>query len=269
MLISLITAWIATLSAFLTGIKIFVKKNQKLNRIFHSIHKPLGTVLIAAGIVHGLLAGNVLGTSLSEATLGGLLFSLNMGTLSLIISMLLALNYIFRKALKGKWMACHRILTLALAVTLVIHIFQMGISLPKALISGSAESSEAPLSTESSSESLVNFSGANLKDGTYEGSAQGFNGEIKVSVSVSNGAVTDISIISQNDTPNYFNRAKEIINNILGTQSLEVDAISGATYSSKGIRDAVYNALQQAVEDGELAISEIQVSGGHGGHGRK
>lgn len=296
MTISLIFAWIATLGALFTSVKILVKKNKKANIFFHKIHIPVGIVLIAAGIIHGLLAGNVLGTSIKDASIGKQLFTLNLGTISLIISILLGLTYVFRKTLKGKWMICHRVLTLMLVVTVAIHIFQVGINLPKvfainktdvedtALVNdevtsgalkgdedSDAVSEKNGVSSISAGENgnLLNFSGASLIDGTYEGSAEGFNGEITVSVTVENGTVTDIEVLSENDTPDFFERATDIISDIRESQSLEVDAVSGATYSSRGIRDAVYNALQDAVESGELKISEIQASKKHGGHGRK
>lgn len=111
--------------------------------------------------------------------------------------------------------------------------------------------------------SLVTFSGATLKDGTYEGTADGFNGAITVSVVVRNGAAAEINIERENETPQFFVRAKEIINTIIHSQSLEVDGVTGATFSSKGIQKAVYNALQNAVTDGELKITEIQASNAH------
>ena len=89
------------------------------------------------------------------------------------------------------------------------------------------------------SDSVVTFSGATLKDGPYEGSADGYASVITVSVVVENGAVTDISIVEENDTPQFFEYAKEIINTILNKQSLEVDGITGAPYSSKGIQKSV------------------------------
>ena len=167
-----------------------------------------------------------------------------------------------------------------LDVSLVVHIFQMGIKLPYAISSlgkdaGSSgvinnaeqiEVAEENAKTDDS-ENLVTFSGAILKDGTYEGAADGYASVIKVSVVVENGAVTDISIVEENDTPQFFEYAKGIINMILNKQSLEVDGITGATYSSKGIQNAVYDALQNAVISGGLKISDIQISNGHG-HGK-
>lgn len=70
--------------------------------------------------------------------------------------------------------------------------------------------------------------------------------------------------MEENDTPQFFEQAKEIIHAIINSQSLEVDGITGATYSSKGIQNAVYHALQNAVIRGELKITNIQISNSYG-----
>ena len=70
MMISLITAWIAAICVIFTAFKYFAKKNKTMNRFFRSVHIPMGVLLIAAGLVHGLLAGNPLGTALRQASVG-------------------------------------------------------------------------------------------------------------------------------------------------------------------------------------------------------
>lgn len=84
------------------------------------------------------------------------------------------------------------------------------------------------------------------KDGTYTGIGEGYRGDIKVSVTIKNKCIASISIISKSDDDAFFNRAKAIINTILNSQSTEVDVVSGATYSSNGIIDAIQNALKEA-----------------------
>jgi uncharacterized protein with FMN-binding domain len=86
-----------------------------------------------------------------------------------------------------------------------------------------------------------------LLDGVYIGSGEGFGGEILVQVTVTGGRIEAIEVISaQEETPLYFHRASAVIAAILGGQTAEVDAVSGATYSSEGIMDAVRDALRQA-----------------------
>lgn len=85
----------------------------------------------------------------------------------------------------------------------------------------------------------------NLTDGIYTGSADAFRGDVEVQVTVKKQKVTDISILSYCDTEEYFFRAAPaVIEQMKAEQSLNVDAVSGATYSSNGIIHAVANALE-------------------------
>ena len=87
---------------------------------------------------------------------------------------------------------------------------------------------------------------ANLNDGVYTGSGQGYNGPIRVRVTVSGGNITNVEILSNSDDTPFFNRAKAVIGRLLGSPGKSVDTVSGATYSSRGIIDAVRNALSGA-----------------------
>lgn len=86
-------------------------------------------------------------------------------------------------------------------------------------------------------------------DGTYTGSGTGFKrGTTTVSVTVSSGKITSIETISHGDTPHYYERTIDVITEeILSSQSTSVDTVSGATFSSRGIIEAVENALNQAL----------------------
>ncbi|MEN6635530.1 MAG: FMN-binding protein, partial [Clostridiaceae bacterium] len=83
-----------------------------------------------------------------------------------------------------------------------------------------------------------------LADGVYTGTGNGFRGQTKVSVTVAGGYMTEIKILSYHDDDKYFSRAKKsIIPSVISAQSVEVDTVSGATYSSMGILDAILDAL--------------------------
>lgn len=85
------------------------------------------------------------------------------------------------------------------------------------------------------------------KDGTYQGSGTGFGGMITVQVTVSGGKITAVDILSASgETGSYFASAQGVVSKVLSSQSPNVDAVSGATYSSNGIIQAVQNALSQA-----------------------
>lgn len=91
--------------------------------------------------------------------------------------------------------------------------------------------------------------GNTYKDGTYTGSADGFGGPVEVSVQVENGAISDIEITAaEKEDEAYLSLAVSIIDTIIENQTAEVDTVSGATYSSTGIKNAVAQALENAVQ---------------------
>lgn len=91
-----------------------------------------------------------------------------------------------------------------------------------------------------------------LKDGIYKGTGEGFGGDIELEITVKEGKIVQIEIISAEDeTPTYFNKAKAILSDILDHQSNEVDTVSGATYSSEGILEALSEAMNEAEENAE------------------
>lgn len=91
--------------------------------------------------------------------------------------------------------------------------------------------------------------GGAYKDGTYTGSAQGFGGEIKVKVTVSGQKISAIDITeASGEDEAYLSMAKDIINTMVDQQTVDVDTVSGATYSSTGIKNAVTQALEGAAQ---------------------
>ena len=98
--------------------------------------------------------------------------------------------------------------------------------------------------TENAAEDTQTATGSfDLADGVYKGSATGFSGPVTVAVTIMDKKITSIDILSSTDDEAFFNRAKGVIDRIISSQSLDVDAVSGATYSSNGIIKAVKNAL--------------------------
>ena len=85
------------------------------------------------------------------------------------------------------------------------------------------------------------------KDGVYTGSAAGYNGPITVKVTIKNDIIVNVQVTDTTDSEPFISNAiSGIINKILSNQSSNVDTVSGATYSSKGIINAVNSALAQA-----------------------
>ncbi len=82
-----------------------------------------------------------------------------------------------------------------------------------------------------------------IVDGVYLGKSGGITG-VKVEVTIKKGRITKIEILKARGFPKYKKRAlKEMPGRIIKAQSLRVDAVTGATKSSRSILKAVGNAL--------------------------
>ncbi len=89
-----------------------------------------------------------------------------------------------------------------------------------------------------------------FKPGTYTGTGKGNNGDIIVEVTLSSDAITNITIKEHKETAGLSDPAfEQIVKDIIALQSIEVDAVSGATNTSNGIMEAVKNALESAGVD--------------------
>ena len=120
----------------------------------------------------------------------------------------------------------------------------------------SNQSNNTPTST-STTDSNINTDNSNLvnqangtlntgkfTDGIYNGTGRGYRGTTAVTVTVTGGNITNISIDSNQDDDSYFARVESsIISKIIAAQDVNVDAVSGATYSSNSIMEAVADAL--------------------------
>ena len=103
---------------------------------------------------------------------------------------------------------------------------------------------------------IIGVAGCGAKDdedsgkftpGTYTGEADGYGGKITATVEVTKDEIKDIKVDAPDETDGIGNKAVEIIaGKIVETQSLDVDTVGGATTSSKGVLEAIENALEKA-----------------------
>ena len=94
-----------------------------------------------------------------------------------------------------------------------------------------------------------NGDSTNYKDGTYTGEADGFGGTIQVEVNRGHEKIAEINVVSaEKEDGAYLSMAKDIIPKIIDAQSADVDTVSGATFSSTGIKNASEQALEKAVK---------------------
>ena len=105
----------------------------------------------------------------------------------------------------------------------------------------------AKLSAQIQSEEAGGDTAGSYKDGSYEGTATGFGGDITVKVTVDGGKITAVDIVSaEKEDGAYLTMAEDIIPKNIDAQTSEVDTISGATFSSTGIKNATAQALESA-----------------------
>jgi len=94
---------------------------------------------------------------------------------------------------------------------------------------------------------LPSVAEAGYTPGTYEGTGSGYRGPIHVRVETSAAGIEDIIIVSHQES-NFPGLAamEQLLEEVLETGETDVDAISGATYSSRGFLQAVEDALEKA-----------------------
>lgn len=109
----------------------------------------------------------------------------------------------------------------------------------------SADNKES--SDQTDSEETSDDSDNVYKNGTFEGSGTGYGGTITVQVTLEDDTITAVSVVSApGEDSAYLSQGENVINSIIIEQNTDVDTISGATFSSTGILEAVNDALSKA-----------------------
>lgn len=87
------------------------------------------------------------------------------------------------------------------------------------------------------------------KDGTYTGTGKGYSGTVTLTATIKKGVIKSLEV-EHTDTPMFFKKAWDVLEEeIIQNQSVEgIDTVSGATYSSKGILNAMKDILKQAAQ---------------------
>lgn len=111
-------------------------------------------------------------------------------------------------------------------------------AIKKAITDASSGGSEGPADKEKEEITYT--------DGTYTGTGAGYGGKVIVEVDIKNGTIDAIRLVDHKEDRAYLDKAMQVIDDIIATQSVEVDTVSGATLSSDGIITAVRRAIHQA-----------------------
>ncbi len=115
-----------------------------------------------------------------------------------------------------------------------------------------AETEEVTEATETSSQPENGLQEAGYKEGVYTAQAKGNNGDVKVEVEFSSDAIVKITVTEHQETAGLSDPAIEKIpERIVEGQTLNVDAVSGATNTSNAILEAVADCVNQAGGDAE------------------
>ena len=97
--------------------------------------------------------------------------------------------------------------------------------------------------------------------GTYEATAQGFHGDVKLSVTVDADAITAIDVVEQSETEGIGAAAlPKLVEEVLANQTIGVDSVAGATVTSTAFKAAMEDALTQAGADMDKMTAPVAAS---------
>jgi len=267
--INLILAWVTvTLAVLCTAIWLLRlihkrwypgQKNAlyRVNRLLRRPHKWLGISMVISGGIHGLLS--------TEPLLGW-----NLGTLCWALCIGIGVTYLLRKKLPGpSWMVWHRAATIALVCVLGAHIIHTGIQIddvfarerdeivaavdPDRITDYLRENppggiSAQPSAAPSDTPAIAAPADGAWKDGEYIGTGTGLRPGLRVRVTIEAGRIASVEVIEHHERDRrYWGRPVSLLPQlVIDAQSADVDTVTGATMTSRGIIEAVRDALSQA-----------------------
>jgi polyferredoxin len=159
---------------------------------------------------------------------------------------------------------------LIFAVSACLFVVYKGMN-PDLLFNLFASNNSVSSSTAITGEIAAGYGDAlGIADGLYEGTGTSFRGKMTVEVNVKNQQITAIEVIATNDDAKWLNRAyNTVASKIISNQIADVDVVSGATYSSMGIKEGVANALINAGGKNAKAIVNDLPAAGKQNHGKR
>ena len=123
-----------------------------------------------------------------------------------------------------------------------------------------ASSSSAATSGSAAASGAASTAGTYIP-GTYEGTAEGISSTVKVTMTFSESAVTDVVVDTSGETASYgAAAADELREQLIAAGSAEIDGVSGSTVTSKAVMKAAQNCYAQA--KGEAVVTSVQLPTG-------
>ncbi len=200
-------------------------KNKKLDSVMGKIHCKCGALMLILLLMH-----IVSSVSLFESRP---FYIYAMGAAAVLCVLAAFGSYYFRNRLGKKWLGLHRAMFCLVLVLVIGHI-------------GGYLASVSMYQNQVSRIRISNVDLSRVPDGIYQGEYDVKYIYAKVNVTVSRGAITDIRILQHRNERG--SAAEDITKTIMKEQKINVDAVSGATNSSKVIEKAVENALENRIK---------------------
>ena len=130
-----------------------------------------------------------------------------------------------------------------------------------AAMSGVTAGALAACNAASSSTAASAGAAGSYTPGTYTGTAEGISSTVKVTMTFSDSAVTDVVVDTSGETASYgAAAAEELKNQLLNAGSDEIDGVSGSTITSDAVKKAAKSCFAQA--KGEAVVSSVQLPTG-------
>ena len=218
MIFGIITAVLFVLAAG----NVFVKKtsNIKLRKTLSVVHKVIGIIFLFFICSHIIITWELVKQRPASMFV--------IGYVMVLSALILVLSFAFRKKVGKSWIVIHRAFAIVIFLCLIAHVFI-----------GFSSLAEYKESMSEISISEVEISG--VEDGNYIGECNVGYIYARVEVIVKDGKITQINILEHRTEKGK--PAEVVINKIVEQQQVQVDAITGATNSSKVIMKAVENAI--------------------------
>lgn len=191
----------------------------KIDRILMKIHKPLSALIILLGVAHFIVVISVMENRAMLVNISGVM----------IIAAIFVLTYLCHVIKnREKRILWHRIMTVILFIGLMVHIVAYFIDFNQ------YQQKIANIEVEEIDLSKV-------EDGVYEGDYDAGYIYAKVRVQIKAGKIASVTLLEHRNE--HGKPAEAIIDDVLKKQQIDVDAVSGATNSSKVIQKAIEDAI--------------------------
>ena len=130
-----------------------------------------------------------------------------------------------------------------------------------AAMSGVTAGALAACNAASTSTAASSGAAGTYTPGTYTGTAEGISSTVKVTMTFSDSAVTDVVVDTSGETASFgAAAADELREQLLAAGSAEIDGVSGSTITSDAVKKAAKSCFAQA--KGEAVVSSVQLPTG-------